>query len=549
MGGHNVIVVDFNNLFIGRKNFVKKKFFVEKLDTKLEYAFGCLAKLKEESPGLTVIPIADPMGKEAGSRFRHLCNLDIDDERKLYMAPGPIGGRGVGDHFVLALANELDAYILSRDRYRSERDKGVLVNSEKIVVPLFLERQNRWIFAMNQDYRDLLRSPDYHELIRFAGIQIDHDESIGYESVLVKALRSKDAEQFVDMLDGLESFSDVTGLTKFDEMFNEEIRDCAFNIYLPRIESEFLGQQSFGKIASDKQIKSPSIKELPFRGLAGAIRLQRKANKVTSLRTHQSDPLPVVAIEPASIRKRAEAHYKFFGDEMGELRRRLGRRVIVTGLMRRDGQKFFVGWLNPAVKVEIIKVSSIPKFPSPALVELRGRVCELDGVVAIEVADPPEIRFVGLEEVISFGQPRREQRVARVSWVLPRFPWSGRFGVVPSPPVVLEPSIKLDPTVEEGIAAEDEVGIEQIGPSKSSQHVLISETNEQLHVKSSEDVGLSEILPIKENNAAMNLDAAKKDPSIEIQLRRGKIPGAIYRYLPIVFGISLGIVLLVAFLL
>jgi len=552
MGGHNVIVVDFNNLYIGRRDFVRKKknFFRESVSTKLEYAFGGLAELKAVSPGLTMIPIADPMEKEEGKHFKKLCGRPVNDEKKLYMAPGPIGIKGVADHFVLALANELDAYILSRDRYRSERENGVVFDPDKIVVPLFIEHQQRWIFVMNHDYRNMLRSSYYHELIRNAGIQIDYDEYIGYESVLVKASRSRDADLFIELLAELETFSDAAGLPTFDEAFDREVRDCAFNTYLPRIEGEFLERRSVEQSRLAEKVKSPPLKERSFAGLAGAIQLKRKPTRITRPVDVRETALPVIPeVVPTPIRKRAEAHFKFFGDEMGELRRRLGRKVIVTGLMRSDGVKLTMGWLDPTIKVEIVNVRSIPDFPSPALVELRGRVCEVDGVVAIEVDEPMEFRFVGLGELISFGQPRREQRVARVSWVLPRFPWSGRFGAVPAPPSVLEPSFDSDQVVEEEAVTRGEVTVQSFESAEFPLSTPNPETYMPLHENLPEHVRRSEFATPKGPEGVGSSKVEIETPTVAVRSWRKKLSFATYRLLPIVFWVLLGIVLVVTVLL
>jgi hypothetical protein len=552
MGGHNVIVVDFNNLYIGRKNFVRKKknFFGESVGTKLEYAFGGLAELKAVSPGLTLIPIADPMEKEAGKHFKKLCERPIDDEKKLYMAPGPIGLQGVADHFVLALANELDAYILSRDRYRTERENGVYLDSNKIVVPLFIEHQQRWIFVMNHDYRNMLRSSYYHELIRDSDIEIDYNENIGYESVLVKALRSRDGDLFVDLLDELETFSDVTGLSTFDEAFDREVRDCAFNNYLPRIEAEFLGRHSVEQSRVDEKVKSPPLKDRSFAGLAAAIQLKRTSARNSRPVNEQESALPLVPeVVPTPIRKRAEAHFKFFGDGMGELRRRLGRKVIVTGLMRSDGVKLTMGWLDPTIKVEIVNVRSIPDFPSPALVELRGRVCEIDGAVAIEVEEPMEFRFVGLGELISFGQPRREQRVARVSWVLPRFPWSGRFGAVPAPPSVLEPLFDSDQVVEEEAVTRGEASVQSLESAEFPLSIPNPETYMPLHENLPEYVRRSEFATPKGSEGVGSSKVEIETPTVAVRSWRRKLSFATYRLLPVVFWVLLGIVLVVTVLL
>lgn len=428
MGGHNVIIVDFNNLFTGDQNFLRRRLEGSR---RLDFAFGGLEELKSEVAGLTVVPIWDHM---FGKRNRDLRSLSIDDPRKIYMVPESLDGKVKADHFVLKLAEELDAYILSRDGFQTEQAEGYTVDSEKIVAPIYIEKQERWMFVMKNEYRALLRSPFYRESIYFAGVEVHGDEAVSTEDVLVRALRSKHAQVFVDYLEQLPRFHQVAIEAEFDSSFDRDVRDRAFNIHLPLIEESF----------KERFLEAGPLRQSPFVGLADRFRRKREVVQVPQSVEVQHEEIQSNPVEETPrIRKRAEPHFRFFGDEVGELRRRLGRRVAVTAFMRRVDNTLKIGWLDPSTYVPLRNVETFPDEPMPIFVEVRGRVCEIDGVVSIEVNNPMQYRHVGFNEVLELSKPKSNGVGIRVSWVLPRFPWTGRFESVPAKPVtVVKPKVR-----------------------------------------------------------------------------------------------------------
>ena len=418
MGRHNVIIVDFNNLFTGHKNFLR-----DRLDgsRRLEYAFGGLASLRTEVPGLTVIPIWDFM---RGRRNQELVDLPIEHEKKLYMVPESLDGRVKADHFVVKVANQLDAFILSRDAFYAEQLEGYPVNSSMIVAPIYLETEERWMFVMKDEYRALLRSTEYRDLVAYSGVRIHSDETFAAEDVLVRALKSADSALFVGMLEQLPKFRDVASRDSFDAEFDRDVRERVFNIHIPVIESEF----------RERFLEVEPLRQSPFAGLVEFFRTKPEPVQVDS-RVNE-DSLDIVqddVVEQPKVRRRAEPHFKFYGEEISGLGKRLGRRVAITAFMRRHGDTLSLTWLDPSSSIRLSNVDVIPTERLPMFVELRGRVCEIDGEISIEVDNPMQYRQISFEEMLRSNLPHYAPKTERSMWVLPRFPWTGRFGAKPEP--------------------------------------------------------------------------------------------------------------------
>mgnify|MGYP003339016712 CR=1 FL=1 len=291
MGRHNVIIVDFNNLFTGHKNFLRDRLDASR---RLEYAFGGLASLKAEVPGLTTIPIWDFM---RGRRNQDLVDLPIEDERKLYMVPESLDGWVMADHFVVKVANQLDAFILSRDAFYAEQAEGYAVNSSAIVAPIFLEQEERWLFVMKDEYRALLRSAEYRDLVTNSRVR-NSDESFAAEDVLVRALKSENSASFVRMLEKLPKFRDVARPASFDPEFDRDVRDRVFNIHLPVLEAEF----------KEKFLVVERLRQHPFKELIGLFQTKRD----------QVNGDSGEGIKRPKADDRVEPHFKVFCEEISE---------------------------------------------------------------------------------------------------------------------------------------------------------------------------------------------------------------------------------------
>ncbi|NDA81020.1 MAG: hypothetical protein EBX92_07895 [Actinobacteria bacterium] len=402
MGRHNVIIVDFNNLFTGHKNFLR-----DRLDgsRRLEYAFGGLASLRTEVPGLTIIPIWDFM---RGRRNQDLVDLPIEDQRKLYMVPESLDGWVKADHFVVKVANQLDAFILSRDAFSAEQGEGYAVNSSAIVAPIFLEKEERWLFVMKDEYRALLRSAEYRDLVTHSSVRIDSGESFAAEDVLVRALKSEYSKSFVQMLEKLPKFRDVASPVSFDTEFDRDVREMVFNIHIPVIEAEF----------KEKFLIVESLRQHPFKELVELFQTKRDLVHVD----------PSDGVRRPKVDDRVEPHFNFFGEEISELATKLDRRVTVTAFLRRLGGTLSLTWLDPKSNVKLSNVDFFPDEILPMFVELRGRVREIDGEISIEVDNPIQYRRISFEDVLASNLPTRAPKPKRSTWVLPRFPWSGNFG-------------------------------------------------------------------------------------------------------------------------
>ena len=546
MVAHNIIVVDFNNLFTGRQNFVttdeprgllqslgKKSSFEKKLD----FAFGGVDALRAEIPGLTVIPIMDHMRGGPGRRFHKLCKLPISNQQKLYMVPKSEKDRGAADHFVLALAEKLDAYTLSRDRYSAERRMGLVVKSERAVVPIYIEERARWMFVMGNGYRAMLRSPEYKELIRAARIRLDGNESYEYDSVLVKGLRSEYSDSFVDLLEEVEKFSDAVSPDLCADSSDQEVRERAFNYYLPKIESDFVAQFSI-------EVRTkPGPEPLADRVSIG-LGVEGQLLEVESPSDGRNlVPTDVSELTQSPFRKRAEPHFKIYGEEINELHRRLGRRVVVTALIRIDGDKATLGWLDRSVNIPLRNFRSSLEIPSPSFVEIRGRVCETDGELAIDLDEPMQFRLIGIDEMVKLGLPRMKRPTVRVPWVLPRFPWSGRFNSVPFAPQAL---LSMN---EEGLVTEERFATIEVNAEEPPTTIW-----DPVFETQSVDVGVADVERLASSHSEtpaqeeLKLSSGKSKQIVVRGLKMNSLSGYAYRLMPTIFWVTLVVVVLVAIL-
>jgi len=389
----------------------------------LEYLDSALIELQSQVPSGTILKIADfslihNFSDEDKVEFRRRTNLDPTDSQYIYLLPfqpkrtesksglfrrKPTNNSDFveADDIILALALELDAYVVSGDYYSDEKfDRHMKSIRERLFVHHFNAATNSWIFVKSLEYYSENRNlrDDWGRISSLTTIT----EEIG-------ANQSFEAQSDLDIRD----FAYNTLI----EEFWEHKRGRVTVDLDRRLTSNPLKNLINGISLRPQQVVTAS-RDLAVKGKSAVIATGGR-NLAPTEATHQiSRPVrggPMALPMPT-----------YYASAVHAIAKHKDERIAIMGKLIRSDNSVYLEWVLADKRIKILTGSSYSLPKTGELVRITGTVIQDDTNICLEVESRDTAVTVELEDIVRERvenvrrtQPVRQQRL----WSMPAMRW------------------------------------------------------------------------------------------------------------------------------
>ncbi len=388
----------------------------------IPYIDSALSALQVQVPAATILKIADyslqyNFPESEKSEFLRRTNLEPTDRNYIYLLPlqprkehrkkslfsrKPVEDPNFveADDIILALAAELEAFVISGDFYVDEKfNRRMKSIRDRLFVQCFNREIGLWRFVKSKEYLKTNRS------MRDGWEKIESYTSIGQV---------------------------IVGEKIFDEVSDFEIRNFAFNTI---IEEFWANKKVRITVHQNRRLTS-----LPFRnvqpGVLIAPDLAELTQKVEVVNSDVSIVVPSREVErlPHAAQKIVYAAAKksdlslpsYYAASIPSISKHDGERIAVLGMIVRAGPDVFVEWVLSNLRIQV-RSNSYEGFPR------NGEIVRITGVVE-RSGDRVSLRHEAIDSIdlVPFTElVQRRVKAARSSeltrpptnWFLPSLRW------------------------------------------------------------------------------------------------------------------------------
>ena len=391
----------------------------------LEYLDSALTELQSQVPSGTILKIADfslihNFSDEDKIEFRRRTNLDPTDPQYIYLLPfqpkrtesksglfrrKPTNNSDFveADDIILALALELDAYVVSGDYYSDEKfDRHMKSIRERLFVHHFNAAQNSWIFVKSLEY--------YSENRSFR-------DDWGRISSLTTITQEIGVNQIFEVQSDLD-IRDFAYNTLIEEFWEHKRGRVTVDVDR-RLTSNPLKNLINGLSLRPQQVETAS-RDLAVKGKSAEIATGRRNLALTEASHQISRPVrggPMALPMPT-----------YYASAVHAIAKHKDERIAIMGKLIRSDNSVYLEWVLTDKRIKILTGSSYSLPKTGELVRITGTVIQDDTNICLEVELRDTAVTVDLEDIVRERvenvrrtQPVRQQRL----WFMPAMRWGG----------------------------------------------------------------------------------------------------------------------------